>query len=64
MTRLKLTAGQFARLSLSLRHDPDDVERLVRNHWPEQDATAVVARAVEWYRKSRADTETDDTEER
>jgi hypothetical protein len=53
---MKVTPDQYARLSVSLAHDPNDVERVVRERWPDADATAVVARAVEWYRKSLAET--------
>lgn len=55
---MKVTPDQFARLSVSLGHDPDKVERVIRERWPDLDATHVVAQAVEWYRKSREDSKT------
>lgn len=55
---MKVTPDQFARLSVSLGHDPDEIERVVRERWPDLDATHVVAQAVEWYRKSREDSKT------
>lgn len=50
---MKVTADEFARLSASLGHKPADIERTVRQRYPDVDAVRVVEQALKYLGRSK-----------